>query len=90
VSNCQVVQLTHVDEFFRLPRIATKQYQLFGFRWVNFVIPFTPVFCVRNGVPGRGLDVDAGVDISTGIYAAGEPWAFVTATVAAVIVGSGV
>ena len=49
-----------------------------------------PVFCVRNGVPGRGLDVDAGVDISTGIYGAGEPCAFVTAMVATVIVGSGV
>jgi hypothetical protein len=26
-----------------------------------------------NGVPGRGLDVDRGVDSSTGIWAAGVP-----------------
>jgi hypothetical protein len=52
-------------------------------------MPILPVFVVTNGVPGRGLVCDAGVDSSTGILGAGEP-SSVTEIVAFVTVGFGV
>jgi hypothetical protein len=69
--------------------VATQQYQLLGLRCVNFVMPFTPVFWVRNGAPGRGSEVDSGVDIDTGAFGNGVCF-HVTATVVELIVGSGV
>lgn len=51
-------------------------------------MPFLLVFSVSNGVPGRGLVLDAGVDSSTGIFGAGVP-AIVTKTAALVIEGLG-
>lgn len=42
-----------------------------GLRFLNLVIPAWPVLCVANGVPGRGLDDDFGVDSSTETSAAG-------------------
>lgn len=51
-------------------------------------MPFLLVFCVSNGVPGRGLEVDVGVDSSTGIFGAGVPL-IVTKTSALVIEGLG-
>jgi hypothetical protein len=47
------------------------------------------VFFVENGWPGRGLDVDFGVDASTGMFGAGVPRT-VTKIVALVILGFGV
>jgi hypothetical protein len=52
-------------------------------------LPFFPVFFVKKGVPGRGLDVDRGVDIWTGTRAAGVPLT-VTCTVVPEILGFGV
>lgn len=69
--------------------IATQQYVRLGFRPVNVAWPFLPVFFVKNGLPGRGLDVDRGVEISTGIRGTGVPLA-VTSIVALVIFGFGV
>ena len=43
---------------------------------------------MSNGVPGRGLEVERGVDSSTGIFGAGVP-AIVTKTFALVIDGLG-
>lgn len=51
-------------------------------------MPFLPVSFVSNGVPGRGLEVDRGVDISTGILGAGVP-RIVTSIVACLIDGLG-
>ncbi len=45
--------------------MATQQYVWVGLRFLNFVIPSLPVFCVANGVPGRGLADDFGVDSCT-------------------------
>jgi hypothetical protein len=52
-------------------------------------MPILPVFVVTNGVPGRGLVADAGVDSSTGMFGAAVP-RIVTETVAFVTVGFGV
>jgi len=50
--------------------------------------PCSPVFTVSKGVPGRGLAVFLGVDISTGTCGTGVP-ATVTKTTAFVIEGLG-
>lgn len=55
---------------------------------MNFTIPFLFVFLVSNGVPGIGLEVDRGVDISTGTSGLGVP-RIVTSMVASLIDGSG-
>ncbi|MGA7201254.1 MAG: hypothetical protein WBX26_05445 [Candidatus Cybelea sp.] len=54
----------------------------------NFTLPFLFVKSVSKGVPGRGLDVDFGVDSSTGILGLGEPL-IVTKTCATVTDGLG-
>ena len=35
-------------------------------------MPCLPVFCVANGVPGRGLELERGVEICTGMCGAGD------------------
>ncbi len=52
-------------------------------------MPFFFVSFVSNGIPGRGLEVDRGVEISTGISGAGVPRT-VTSIVAVLMFGSGV
>ncbi len=61
---------------------------MLGLRPVNFTLPFLLVKSVSKGVPGRGLDVDFGVDSWTGIFGLGEPL-IVTKTCAAVADGLG-
>src|SRR5580704_927402 len=68
--------------------IATQQYVIFGLRCRKCASPFIPVSLVSNGVPGRGLLVDFGVDASTGIPGAGVP-RIVTKIVAVLIDGFG-
>jgi len=52
-------------------------------------MPFLPVFCVANGVPGRGLELERGVEICTGICGAGD-WRIVTSIAADRSFGFGV
>jgi hypothetical protein len=46
---------------------------LAGLRPVNFTLPFLLVKSVSKGFPGRGLDVDLGVDSWTGTFDLGSP-----------------
>ena len=55
---------------------------------MNFAWPFFFVRSVMMVVPGRGLDVDRGVDSCTGMFGAGVP-RNVTSMVAAVMFGFG-
>ena len=65
-------QLAQVDDVCPRPSCATQQYVLFGLSLRKIVMPFLPVFCVANGVPGRGLALERGVEICTGIWAVGD------------------
>jgi hypothetical protein len=89
VPPCHISQSAHSDDWKLGEMTATQQYVLLGLRPLNDALPFGPVFLVKNGVPGRGLAVDRGVDISTGTRGAGVPLT-VTCTVVPVIFGSGV
>jgi hypothetical protein len=55
---------------------------------VNFTLPLRPVERVSKGCPGRGLDVDFGVDSCTGIFDLGAPL-IVTKTCAVLMDGLG-
>lgn len=68
---------------------ATKQYVFDGFKFLKVAVPLLLVVCVLNGVPGRGLALDFGVEISTATLGAGDP-RIVTFTLAVVSLGFGV
>ena len=86
---CHVYQAAHCELVLPAPKSATQQYVALGLRFLNFVSPFFLVVCVANGVPGRGLELERGVEISTAMFGAGELRS-VTRTVADLILGSGV
>jgi hypothetical protein len=68
---------------------ATQQYVLLGLRLWKCTLPILPVFWVSNGVPGRGLAVFFGVEISTGTFGAGVPPLTETKIFAVLIEGFG-
>jgi hypothetical protein len=78
-----------IDEDWLAESIATKQYVFDGFKFLNVAVPLLFVVCVLNGVPGRGLALDFGVEISTATLGAGVPRT-VTLTLAVVSLGFGV
>ena len=62
---------------------------MLGLSLKNTAVPFLLVVCVPNGVPGRGLALDFGVEICTATLGAGEPRR-VTSTLAERSFGFGV
>jgi hypothetical protein len=86
---CQVCQAAQSENVCPGAGIATQQYVWPGLRWKKCATPLRVVRTVAKGFPARGLDVDRGVDSSTGTRGAGVP-SIVTSIVALVIEESGV
>jgi hypothetical protein len=78
-----------IDDDWLAESSATKQYVFDGFKFLNVAVPVLSVDCVLKGVPGRGLALDFGVEISTATLGTGVP-RIVTLTLAVVSLGFGV